>query len=60
MGKARPRTPEGHPHPALAAPDGQAQEGYPLHQPFPPHLDLLLYFVALLIPFSASPAELGA
>lgn len=35
MGKAHPRTPEGPPYPALAAADGQAREGRPLHQPFP-------------------------
>lgn len=35
MGKVHPRTPEGPPYPDLAAVDGQAQEGCPLHQPFP-------------------------
>lgn len=47
MGKARPRKPEGHPRPALAAPDGQAQEGYPLHQPFPHALTCF----CILLPF---------
>lgn len=35
MEKTHPRAPQGHPYPALAAVDGQAQEDCPLHQPFP-------------------------
>lgn len=61
MGKAHPRRSEGHPHPASAATDGwPGTGGLSLTLAFPLRLDLLLYFVVLLIPFPRTPEELGA
>lgn len=61
MGEVHPRTSEGHPYPALAVTDGwPGTGGLSLTLAFPLHLDLLLYFVVLLIPFSTTPEELGA